>query len=313
MSRPHSAPAPLASEILAGRPEGPGVGPGTRTTNRAIVIRRPRLRPVPLLISIILTVGAIFALYPLYYTIISSLKSRLAFAQDRMNFPVRLTLENYGEAFNRLEAGQLFLNSLITTTGGVLLTTFVCFLAAYAITKLQFPGRNLIFLIIVGTLMIPNQTIMYPLYQTLFDLRLINQHVGLILAYAAFGLPLGTYLLAAYFKSVPDELIEAAIIDGANHLQIAFHVMLPVSRPAVATVAILNSVWMWNDLLLPLLILPGQDKTTLMVGIALFQGQYDIYVPLISAGLVLGLLPILVMYLFGQAQLIKGMTAGAVK
>jgi len=313
MSRPHPAPAPAAPEILTGHPEGPPAAARASTTDRAVVIRRPRLRPIPLLITATLTVGALFALYPLYYTIISSLKSRLAFAQDRMNFPARPTLENYGEAFRRLEAGQLFLNSLITTAGGVLLTTGVCFLAAYAIAKLQFPGKDLIFLIIVGTLMIPNQTIMYPLYQTLFDLHLINQHLGLILAYAAFGLPLGTYLLAAYFKSVPDELIEAAIIDGANHLQIALRVMLPVSRPAVATVAILNSVWMWNDLLLPLLILPGQDKTTLMVGIALFQGQYDIYVPLISAGLVLGLLPILVMYLFGQAQLIKGMTAGAIK
>jgi raffinose/stachyose/melibiose transport system permease protein len=280
---------------------------------QAVVIRRARFRLVPFLITLILTAGGILSLYPIYFTVISALKSRLAYAQNHMSFPAAPTLENFGEAFHRLNIGRLFLNSLITTAGGVLLTTAVCFLAAYAITKLRFPGKNFIFLVIIATLLIPNQTIMYPLYQTLFDMRLVNEYSGLIVTYAAFGLPLGTYLLAAYFKSVPDDLIEAAIIDGANHLQIAWRVMLPVSRPAVATLGILNAVWMWNDLLLPLLILPDPDKKTLMVGIALFQGQYDIYIPLISAGLIIGMLPIIVMYLFGQAQLIKGMTAGAVR
>jgi ABC-type glycerol-3-phosphate transport system permease component len=186
-------------------------------------------------------------------------------------------------------------------------------MAAYAVTKLRFPGANIVFLVIVGTLMIPNQTVMYPLYQTVYSMGLINTHLGLILAFGAFGLPLGTYLISAYFKSVPTELIEAAVVDGANHFQILWRVMLPIAMPAVVSVGILNSVWMWNDLLLPLLLVSGRDSQTLMVAISLFRGQYDVFVPLISAGLIIGMLPVITIYLVAQTQLIKGLTAGAVK
>ena len=182
-------------------------------------------------------------------------------------------------------------------------------MVAYAVTKLHFPGRNIVFLVIVGTLMIPNQTVMYPLYQTVYSMGLINTHIGLILAFGAFGLPLGTYLISAYFKSVPTELVEAAVVDGANHFQILWRVMLPIAMPAVVSVGILNSVWMWNDLLL----VAGQDTQTLMVGVALFRGQHDVFVPLICAGLIIGMLPVISIYLAAQTQLIKGLTAGAVK
>jgi ABC-type glycerol-3-phosphate transport system permease component len=265
------------------------------------------------LITVMLAIWSLIALSPLVYTFINSFKTRAGYANNRFWFIEMPTIANYTDMFGRFNFWRLLLNSFITTAGGVLLCTVVSFLAAYAISKIKFKGSSIIFMVIIATLMIPNQTIMYPLYQTAFDMKFVNNYLGLIIIYAAFGLPLGTYLIAAYLKSIPDDLLEAARIDGANHLQILIKVMLPISRPAVVTLAIINTVWMWNDLLLPLLILQNQKVTTLMVAVSLMRTQYDMNIPLISAGVVISVLPVLIAYFIGQRQLIKGLTAGAVK
>jgi raffinose/stachyose/melibiose transport system permease protein len=264
-------------------------------------------------ITFILIIWGIIALYPVFYTITNSFKTRVGYAQSRFWFVETPTMANYIEVFSRFNYWKLLFNSFITTLGGVVLCTIVSFLAAYAITKIKFKINNFVFLIIIFTLMIPNQTVMYPLYMTALNMKLINNYFGIILIYAAFGLPLGTYLISAYLKSIPDDLLEAAKIDGANHFQIATKVMFPLSIPSVVTLAIINTVWMWNDILLPLLILPDSKVTTLMVGVSLIKTEHDITIPLISAGLVIGVIPVLIAYLVGQRQLIKGMTAGAVK
>lgn len=265
------------------------------------------------LITFILILWSLIALFPLFYTFLNSFKTRGGYAHSRFWFIEMPTMVNYTDVLGRFNFWRLLFNSFITTLGGVLLCTVVSFLAAYAISKIKFKGSNIIFMIIIATLMIPNQTIMYPLYQTAFDMKFINNYLGLIIIYAAFGLPLGTYLIAAYLKSIPDDLLEAARIDGANHLQIMTKIIFPISRPAVVTLAIINTVWMWNDLLLPLFILQNQKITTLMVAVSLLRTQYDIHIPLISAGLIISVIPVLIAYFIGQRQLIKGLTAGAVK
>jgi len=265
------------------------------------------------LITIILIIWSLICIFPLLYTFLNSFKTRAGYANNRFWFIEMPTFANYTDVLGRFNFWRLLLNSFITTFGGVVLCTIVSFLAAYAISKIKFKGSNIIFMLIIATLMIPNQTIMYPLYQTAFDMKFINSYLGLIIIYAAFGLPLGTYLIAAYLKSIPDDLLEAARIDGANHIQILTKVMFPISRPAVVTLAIINTVWMWNDLLLPLLIMQNQKVTTLMVAISLLRTQYDIHIPLISAGLIISVVPVLIAYFIGQRQLIKGLTAGAVK
>jgi ABC-type glycerol-3-phosphate transport system permease component len=266
-------------------------------------------------ITIILSIWGIISLYPILYTIVSSFKTRVGYAQNRFGLPglETFTFQNYVTMAGRFNFLRLTLNSIIVTAGGVILCTIVAFSLAYAVTKLRFKGSNYIFLLVIATLMIPNQTIMYPLYQTVFDLKLVGTYFGLILVFAAFGLPLGTFLMAAYLRGVPDELIEAARIDGASHFQVMWKIMFPVAIPAVVTVAIINTVWMWNDLLLPLLLIPQPKMTTLMVAVGTLRSQYDINIPLISAGLVIGVIPVAIAYLLGQRQLIKGMTAGAIK
>ncbi|MBN1838207.1 MAG: carbohydrate ABC transporter permease [Spirochaetales bacterium] len=264
-------------------------------------------------ITLILVIGAFVALFPVYYTAATAFKTTKGYALSRFAPPREPTLENFRIQFRRFAVGRLILNSAITTSGGVLLCTIVSLMVAYAVTKVRFPGRNLIFAFLVGTLVIPFPTIMVPVYQTVLDLKMMDQYYGLILAYSAFGLPLGVYLLGAYFRGIPDEIVEAARMDGASHWQTIWQVMFPISRPGVAALGIINSVWMWNDLLLPLLILPSAQRTTLMVAVTSQRNNLEVNIPIISAGLTIAMIPILVVYLMFQRQLIKGMTAGAVK
>ena len=265
------------------------------------------------LVTLALVAVAVAALYPLLFTVLNSLKSRTAYAQNPLGLPDAISFENYIDTFNRMQVPRLLFNTVITTAGGLLLSTVAALFIAYAVTKLRMPGGNLVFLFIISMLVIPSQVVIYPLYETILSLGLGGTYQGLILSYAAFGLPMSTYLLVAYFRAIPDELIEAARLDGAGDMRILFQVLLPVSMPAIAALSILNFVWMWNDLLLPLVIMGGSDKTTLMVGVALLSGQYDVSIPLISAGLIVALLPVMIVYLVFQRQILNGAIAGAVK
>jgi len=280
------------------------VAPGSNPLPRSIV---------KWLVTFILVVVAVVALYPLVFTILNSLKTRTGYAQNPLGLPFDLTFENYADTFVRMDVPRLLFNSIITTGGGLLLSTVAALFIAYAVTKLRIKGGNLIFLFIIAMLVIPSQVVIYPLYETILDLGLGGTYQGLIFSYAAFGLPISTYMLAAFFRAIPDELIEAARIDGAGELRILFQMMLPISTPAIAALSILNFVWMWNDLLLPLVIMGGSDKTTLMVGVALLSGQYDVSIPLISAGLIVALLPVMIVYFLFQRQILSGALAGAVK
>jgi ABC-type glycerol-3-phosphate transport system permease component len=264
-------------------------------------------------VTAVLLIGAGIAIYPLIYTVMAAFKTRAEFASNRLGVPSQPTLQNFSQAFERLDIGRLFFNSFVTSIGGVVVTLVASLLAAYAVTKLRVPLRRTAFFLIVGTLLIPFQSIMYPLYDTMLAMGLIGQRLGLILAFGAFGLPFSTFLLAAYLGEIPDELLEAAKLDGATSIQILVRVILPLSVPALASLTILNFVWMWNDLLLPLLVVGGGDGKTLMVGVANFRGQYDVNIPLISAGISVAIVPAILVYLVGQRQLIKGVVAGAVR
>ena len=264
-------------------------------------------------ITIVLGLFAFVALYPVYFVIVSSLKARREYVSNMFGLPQSLTFVNYAEVFDRFNLWRALFNSIVTTAGGVVLCVVLALVLAYAVTKMRLPFRNVIFVFVIGTLVLPVQTILYPLYQTLINLRFIGRYWGLMITFAAFGLPLTVYLLAAYFKGVPDELLDAARVDGATHGQIVARVIVPVAMPAVATVAVIDTLHFFNDLLLPLLVLPSSTRTTLMVHIMLFRGQSELSVPLLSAGLFISMLPVLIAYLVGQRQLIRGLTAGAVK
>lgn len=282
------------------------------TAPRRPVFKRRRSL-VRWVVTFALVVIAVATIYPLLYTMINTFKTNPDFAQNPMGLPATITWDNYVETFTRLNVPRLLINSLVASFGGVLLSTVAALFVAYVTTKMRLPGRGIVLLFMISMLVIPSQAIIYPLYETVLSVGLGGNLAGVVLVFAAFGLPLSVYLLSAYFQSIPDDLLDAAKIDGAGHVRTLFSVLLPVATPAIAALAIFNFVWMWNDLILPLVILGGSESSTMMVGVALLSGQYDISVPLISAALIVALLPVIIIYLVFQRQILAGAMAGAVK
>ena len=285
----------------------------SRVADYPFHIRRIRGRVPKYVTTATLSFVALACIYPIVFTFINSFKTRTGYARDPLGLPTEVNFDNYQEVISRMELVHLVFNSTITTLGGVLLTVGAGFLAAYAITKINFPGAKIALFFIIATLAVPSQAIIFPLFETMRTLGFTGEYQGLILSLASFGLPLCVYLLTAYLRSIPSDIVDAARVDGAGHLRIMSHVMFPIARPAIAALTILNFVWMWNDLLLPLVIMGVSGKTSLMVGVARLSGEYDISVPLISAGLVIALMPVLIVYLVFQRMILGGAMSGAVK
>jgi len=264
-------------------------------------------------IVIILAIIAFTTIYPVFFTANSSLKTQAEWSKSKFSLPIPPNFDNFKTAWKRALVPRTFANSIIVTFGGVILCFFVCLLAAYAATKVKFKARNLLFILLLSSMMIPVQTILYPFFKTMKDFNLTDNYLGLILSFATFQIPITIYQYAAYLKRVPNEIIEAARVDGASTLRIIFSIVLPVAKPVIFTAGLINFAWMWNELLLPIMILQSPKMQTLIVSLASLRGQYGTFPTLISAGVFIGIIPISIVYLFLQNQIIKGMTAGTVK
>ena len=284
-----------------------------KTETRHPVRRRWLPRPGRLAVFIILAGVAVTTIYPFLFVAKMALKSEREYILDRYGWPRSPSLANFAGVWVNSRLGRHIANSLVVVVASVVLSWAVCSMAGYALSHLRFRGRRAMFLIILGSMMIAPQVIMIPLYSMLYHLGLLNRYIGLILVYVTLATPFGTYLMTSYLRGIPGELVEAAQVDGASHVQILWRVMLPISRPALVTLGIFNFLWMWNELLFSLLILQDSASQTLMVKVAGLQGEYTTNIPYLSAGLFLAALPVLVVFLIFQTQLTKGMTLGAVK
>lgn len=268
-----------------------------------------------LAIFLVLAAVSVTTVYPLIFVLKTSLKTEAEYISNPHGWPQQPSMMNFLNVWGRSASGNLprfATNSAIVVVAGVVLSWVVCGMAGYAFSHLRFRGRRLLFFVVLGSMMIAPQVIIIPLYAMLAKIGLLNKHIGLILVYVTLATPFGTYLMTSYLKGVPKELVEAAQVDGASHMQILWRVMLPIARPALVTLGIFNFLWMWNELLFSLLILQ-EDTRTLIVRVATLQGEYTAHIPHISAALFLAALPVLVVFLIFQTQLTKGMTLGAVK
>ncbi len=254
---------------------------------------------------------AISCLYPIFFAVNNSLKTRHDYLQDRFGLVLHPTFDNFIAAWTKSHLDQYFMNSVIATIGAVILLTVVSSLAGFALAVLRFPYRRFLFVVILSSLMIPVQVVLVPYMRTMVALNLINTHVGLILSYTAFFLPFSVYLMTAFYSGLPRELIEAAKIDGAKLLQVWWHVMVPLGMPALVTLAIINTLYCWNDVLIALLTM--QKNRTLMVGIAALKGQFSDQIPLFTAGIVIAAAPIVILYVIFQRRIVSGIAVGAVK
>ena len=262
-----------------------------------------------------LVLGALtlMSLYPFVFVTFTALKTRRDYAADPVGPPFEPTLEYLERALTTGNMLGYLLNSLIVVAIAVVLLLILASLAGYALSVLKFRGSNLVLLGIICLLAVPAAVVMIPLYRTVGQLGLLNTHIGLALTYTALQLPFSIYLMTNYFNGLPAEIIEAAEMDGASHLATFRDIGLPLSLPALSTMATLNFLWLFNELLFGLLIMQDDETRTLPVGLATLQGQNTTPVPLLASGLLISLVPVLVVFFIAQRELARGLTVGAVK
>lgn len=257
-------------------------------------------------LHLLLLLGSFVTLTPFGLMLVVSLWPKTAFLMGRFP-PDQITIQNYFETFRQIPFGRFYVNSLIVATSTVTLQILTASLAAFAFARLRFWGRETLFLLYLATLMIPFQVTMIPNYIIIARfLQWRDTYQALILptAFSAFS----TFLLRQYFKGLPLDLDEAARMDGASSFRIWWQIIMPLSGPVLATLAIFNFQGSWNDFLWPLIITSKEQMRTIPIGLASFQGQYQTEWHLLMAGAVIALLPILVIYILGQNWFVRGIT-----
>ena len=263
--------------------------------------------------QLVLIFAVLLVIIPVYFMIITSLKTQLDYDVNKVGLPAQVYLGNITTA---LRSGRFFLwftNSVILSAGSVLLSTVVSVLAAYAFARMRFRISRAYLSLITALMIIPPVVMIIPIFILLSRLKLTSNYLGALIIYAGLITPFTVYMLTNFFKSVPTEIIESALIDGASTLGILIRIMLPLSGPALVTAIIVNGLWVWNDLLVALVLLPKDELRTLMVGITIFGSRYNRDIPVAITGMLLASLPMFFLYLFGQRYFIRGMLAGALK
>lgn len=261
----------------------------------------------------VMLVVCAFVLIPIVMVFLGSFKTVPEFFDRPYGMPEAFDPFNYIKAWDEANLQRATLNSLIATVLGVAISTILACLAAYGLARFAFPFRMPLRLTFVGGLVVPVQLIIIPIFIMFRTAGLLGSIWSLVLVYSVLGIPLAVLVMTGFFQALPRDLEEAARIDGASHLEIFWRIMLPLTRPALAAVVILNGVWMWNDFFLGLILLTSEESQTLPVGIMAFRGSYTTEWGLIFASVCISVAPVVAAYLLLSRQFIAGLTAGSVK
>jgi raffinose/stachyose/melibiose transport system permease protein len=279
-----------------------------RPTARRVLVGRWALRGVT---HLFLILAVCFALLPVVMTLQASFKTLLDFYSNALGLPATWEWRNYFDVWREARIPEYARNSLIITGVSVPLILFLSCLAGYGLTRFRFAAGKWLYIYFLSGLLIPIQLTILPTALQLKTLHIANSHAGLIVTSVALGLPFSVFLMAGFMRTLPRELAEAAHLDGAGEFRAFWDVMLPLTRPALATVAIFNGVGIWNDFFLPLVLTP--DVPTLQVGVNNLRGFYSTDWGNIFAGVTLAALPVIVAYWLLTKQFIRGLSAGALK
>jgi N-acetylglucosamine transport system permease protein len=265
-----------------------------------------------------LIVWAILTAYPLFWAVVSSFKSDNEILTDPWGLPGSLRFENWVRAWNAAHIGRYFLNSVIVVAISLTITMLLGSMAAYIIARYKFRFGRVVYYLFVGGMMFPVFLALVPLFFVVKNLGLFGTLPGLALVYAAYSLPFTVFFMTAFFRTLPTEVGEAAMVDGVGHFGLFFKVMLPMARPGLISVAIFNFLFHWNQYVLPLVLMQGEDAQNKWV---LAQGLTALTVSEgyggdfsgLFAGVTIALLPVLIAYLVFQRQVQAGLTAGHLK
>ncbi len=276
---------------------------------------RRETRGFAVLAHVSLGLWALAVIIPIVYTVLGSFKDNTELFGAPLALPGHLRWSNWAGAWEQAHIGRYMLNSLIVVTGGVAGTMLLGAMAAYVLARFPFPGNRLVYYYFVLGLSIPGVVALVPLFFVVQRLGLLDTHTGLILVYIGQSLPFTVFFLAAFFKTLPGEIAEAAAMDGASHTRTFFQIMMPMAKPALVSVTIFNILGQWNQYMFPLILIQDPDKWMLTQGIAQISTQagYQAEWGPMFAALTISILPVLVVYAIFQRQIQTGLTAGAVK
>lgn len=265
------------------------------------------------IIEILAIILGLIFLVPFYYVIANSLKPFAEILTNTSALPSAFQWQNYVTAFERMDYLRVFKNSLMITVASNLVIVVFCSMGAYMLVRTKTKFSNFIFLLFVAAMVIPFQSIMIPLVKAASSFGLMNSIWGLVVMYLGFGSGLAIFLYHGFIKGIPVELEEAAIIDGCSTFGVFWRIVFPLLKPITVTIIILNSLWIWNDFLLPLLVLQDPSLRTIPLATFFFFGQYTKQWDLALAALMLSIIPLLIFFFSMQKHIIKGITSGSIK
>ncbi len=262
---------------------------------------------------IVLSAFTLVVVFPLLVIIFGSFKGTYDFAANPWGLPATFHFDNYVFAWSQAQIPRFFVNSVIVSGATVALTLALSSCAAYAFSTFRFRGGRALYVMFIVLLVVPVPINIIPLYVILVRLHIVDTYLAVILPYTAGSLPLSVFLLRAFFDAIPHDLSDAARIDGCGHFTAFVRIILPISKPGLATVTILTFLAAWNEFFLALVVLHNQSLFTLPLGLQTFSYQYRTDYTHLFAALVLSIVPIIVVYAAMQRQFIAGLTAGAVR
>lgn len=269
--------------------------------------------PLSVLLMGLLILNTIGVLVPLLVALMSSFKSTAEIMGDPFGLPQSLSFANFEEVLGAGNFGIYFRNSVLVTVGSEVLILSLSAMAGYGLARFRFRLNGALYTLILMGLMIPAKLLLVPMFLQLKQMGLLDSLWGLILVYAAGGIPAGVFIMTGFFRALPKELESAARMDGASEWTIFYRIMLPLVRPQLAIVAIYTAIPIWNDFLLPIVFISSPELKTMPQGLSVFFGEYAVNMGALFAGLTVSALPLILLYLVLSEQFIKGLTAGAVK
>ena len=262
---------------------------------------------------IIIIIFVIYAVFPFLWLVLTSLKTNAELLDNPFSLPNKFQFKNYKEAVSSAGLGQLILNSLIISSIATFINIIFSSMFAYSISRHNFFGGNFLFLMVVSGILVPLNALIIPYFAIINYLNLYDTRIGLILVYCAVGLPVSIYILTEFFKSIPKEIEEAAVVDGCNFLQRYTKIMLPLSVPGLMTAGTFQFILCWNEFIYAMLLTSSKNIRTIQFGISYFTNEFfSDYVSMFAA-IVISIIPSIAVFILFQERVITGLTAGAVK
>jgi raffinose/stachyose/melibiose transport system permease protein len=257
-----------------------------------------------------LAIICVAALYPLWFIVSTALKSNAAYQVDPTGFPTHPTFTSLRSVITDQPVPRWMWNSFLVTLSSVAVSTLLALFAAYAVVFGRFRGHRVFLSTSVALMVVPPVTLLVPMFVFMVDSGWVNHLQSVIVFYCGLLVPFGIFFLTNFFRTVPQELIVAASVEGAGRFTVLRRVVMPLSGAAAFTLIVVQAIWVWNELLIALVFLQDENARTLMAGMAQFQGRYATNQPLVMAGALVSILPIVLLYLSGQRFFVRGLTAG---